>query len=508
MVAIFGILSLAGLALYIRQNERVLALLVLFLLVGTAYLSATLIEPAEDSLMLPGIVGILVSVHFVAGQLIRSKWLKWLLPPASIIALFLSRVHAGGFAGYAMDFGSMKVTSVLILGWLIGVILDTKSMAVKKWFPRLDETELAHCVQLVAIGLFVIPATFFASWYGLLLLATGFYTYNCYSGHRYNASTIALAAATLLGYFTAHYQVESIDLSIGKVLAGLFIGAASASLIHLGRKGMPMWMSLGMVVGAAALLLIVLLFNNVHPAYGGIEAFLAAMAGFSIVTVAIQSVQASVLLFPLMVTIGLTLPNDPFEAGTPIVATDGTQAGTEKAEKDEAPDFASSKGMDATELEGDYQIEKESALISFQLGPKGGVTKGQISGFEGSVRFGESVESTRFEVTLPVKNLTTFNDMRDESLMEDIYFNEPKFPVMKFLSTKMTPQEDGYVLDGNFTMLGKTKPEKVFVKYVENRDGKRVFVGESSIDKTKYGMASSPQEGDVVDFEFRIVLIK
>src|SRR5690606_215581 len=107
-----------------------------------------------------------------------------------------------------------------------------------------------------------------------------------------------------------------------------------------------------------------------------------------------------------------------------------------------------------------------TAVISFQLGPKGGVTKGEITGFEGKVEFTDDVENTRFEVTMPVKQLTTFNSMRDESLMEDIYFNEPKFPVMKYLSTKMTPKEDGYVLSGTFTMLGTSKPEEVFVKYL------------------------------------------
>src|SRR5690606_31394021 len=108
--------------------------------------------------------------------------------------------------------------------------------------------------------------------------ATGFYMYSCYDEHRYSATTIALLAVSAFGYFAGYYQLDAIDLSIGKVMAGLFIGAAAVSLVHLARKGMPLWLSFGLLIGAGALLLLILLFNNVHPAYGGIEAFLAAIA--------------------------------------------------------------------------------------------------------------------------------------------------------------------------------------------------------------------------------------
>ncbi len=506
MALVFGILALAGVALFIRDNDRIRPFLALLLTIGTGYLMMPLITPVEQQYTFLGVMGALVALHFVLGNFVHRVWLKVALPVVSVAVLFLIGVDAGEYQGYQLDFGSPMVAGTLFLGWLIGGVMDLKKAVLKKWLPALDEQDLARAVQLITIGLFTVVATFFASWFGLLLLATGFYMHSSYVQHRYLGTVTALLALSSIGFFMQQYNVEAIDLSIGKVVAGLFIGAAAFSVIKLAEKGMPKWMSLVLVVGAILIVVLVLKLNNVHPAYGGIESFLAAIAGFAVAAVFADSSVTALVLFPVLVLIGLTLPNDPFAETESTEDAALTVNTTEKEEEKQT--FESVKGMDASELRGDYAIDSKTAVISFQLGPKGGVTKGEIRQFEGSVQFGESIEQTRFEVTMPVKHLTTFNSMRDESLMEDIYFNEPKFPVMKFLSTKMTPKEDGYVLNGNFTLLGTTHPEEVFVKCSDNQDGNPVFVGKSAINKTRYGMASSPQEGDLVDFEFRIVLIK
>lgn len=506
---VFGILALAGVALFIRTNERIATFLTLLLIMGTGYLMMPLISPETEQYTFLGMIGIVVALHVVLGSFVGNKWLKLLLPPVSIGILFAIGVHAGEYQGYQLNFGSPMLAGILFMGWLIGVIPDAKKAVLQKWFPQADQSALTETIHLVCVGLFAIAATFFASWFGLLLLAVGLYMHTVYAQQKFSGTVIALLALSTLSVWIERYGVESVDLSIGKVLAGLFVGAGAYSVIRLAEKGWPKWLSLTLVGGAVLLVILIATLNNVHPAYGGIESFIAALIGFSLTAVLSNKSTAAFVLFPLMVLIGLTVPNDPFEnAELSQQSTEVSSSNKPTAEEPTKPTVESMKGLDASELSGTYKIDKETALISFQLGPKGGITKGEIRNFEGSVAFADPIENTRFEVTMPVKNLTTFNSMRDESLMEDIYFNEPKFPVMKFLSTKMTPKDDGYVLSGNFTLLGKTKTEDVFVKYVENQDGKIIFVGKSTIDKTKYGMASSPQEGDLVDFEFKIVLIK
>jgi polyisoprenoid-binding protein YceI len=59
-------------------------------------------------------------------------------------------------------------------------------------------------------------------------------------------------------------------------------------------------------------------------------------------------------------------------------------------------------------------------------------------------------------------------------------------------------------------MLGVSKEVKVQLKYVGNNEttSQPILVGKSSIDRTQFGMKPDSKEGNVVDFEFKIELVK
>ena len=301
-------------------------------------------------------------------------------------------------------------------------------------------------------------------------------------------------------------KVEAIDLSIGKVIAGLGIGVGAASL---GVFGLSMNNKvLGIIISllGAVLMLAILMANNIHPAYGGIEAFLAAMVGFAFAILLYHNAYIGTALMPIMLIVGMYFANDPFAKATD---KSGKTADVKAVEKEgSVSKMPEGAGQDWSTVKGSHAVDSKSSVISFQLGPKGGITKGEIKQLKGTVVIAENLEESSFSLELPVKGLTTFNEMRDESLMEDIYFNEPKFPLMTFKSTSMIAKEDGYILKGEFKLLGKTNPQEVEIKFLGEKDGKLLFVGAASLDKTTFGMASSPQEGDIVDFTFQLLLIK
>jgi polyisoprenoid-binding protein YceI len=73
----------------------------------------------------------------------------------------------------------------------------------------------------------------------------------------------------------------------------------------------------------------------------------------------------------------------------------------------------------------------------------------------------------------------------------------------------MDERNDYYVLSGNFEMLGNKKELEVEIKYIgKNENGTPVLIGKSSLDRTLFGMQPDPKEGNVVDFQFKIELLK
>ena len=72
----------------------------------------------------------------------------------------------------------------------------------------------------------------------------------------------------------------------------------------------------------------------------------------------------------------------------------------------------------------------------------------------------------KIDFTVDVASLSTDNDMRDNHLKSDDFFNVAKFPQIKFTSTSFTPLGDNkYKLVGNLTIRDITKSVTFEVKY-------------------------------------------
>jgi len=218
------------------------------------------------------------------------------------------------------------------------------------------------------------------------------------------------------------------------------------------------------------------------------------------------------LLFCFIISGGLffgpMIINEEEQALTQLSVTEKS----DNSEKTEEVDLFELKGISLDSIVGTYTINEKTVQLTFQLGPKGGVTKGAIKSFSGQIEIKKDLERSTFEIELPVANLTTFNSGRDESIFEKEYFNLEKFPSMYFSSKHLTKKDDSYELDGQFTMLGVKKPLKVELRYIgmfdSNGSKVPVLIGKSSIDRTQFGMQPDSKEGNIVDFEFKVELIK
>ncbi|MDB5151720.1 MAG: polyisoprenoid-binding protein [Mucilaginibacter sp.] len=95
------------------------------------------------------------------------------------------------------------------------------------------------------------------------------------------------------------------------------------------------------------------------------------------------------------------------------------------------------------------------------------VTHLSISEVDGNFKkFDASLTSSKpdftdavFELTADAASLNTDNDMRDNDLKSDHFFDVAKFPTITFKSTGVTKVSDkAYKLTGELTMHGVTKP--------------------------------------------------
>ncbi len=90
--------------------------------------------------------------------------------------------------------------------------------------------------------------------------------------------------------------------------------------------------------------------------------------------------------------------------------------------------------------------------------------RGRFQDFSGSITVDES-GVTAISADIDVASITTDNAQRDGHLKTADFFEVEKFPTATFRSTSVAPKGDGYVLTGDFTLHGVTKPVELTVEY-------------------------------------------
>jgi polyisoprenoid-binding protein YceI len=92
---------------------------------------------------------------------------------------------------------------------------------------------------------------------------------------------------------------------------------------------------------------------------------------------------------------------------------------------------------------------------------------GNFKTFDGTMESSKAdFSDAKITFTAEVNSINTDNEMRDNHLKSDEFFNAVKFPQIKFVSTSFTPLGDNkYKLVGNLTIRDVTKSVTFDVKY-------------------------------------------
>lgn len=98
--------------------------------------------------------------------------------------------------------------------------------------------------------------------------------------------------------------------------------------------------------------------------------------------------------------------------------------------------------------------------VSFVIKNFGLKVDGQLKGIKGSISFDpNTVNNSSFNVSVNANTINTDNSARDKHLRKEDYFHVEKFPLISFVSTKITKSglAGKYTVAGNLTMKGTTK---------------------------------------------------
>lgn len=173
--------------------------------------------------------------------------------------------------------------------------------------------------------------------------------------------------------------------------------------------------------------------------------------------------------------------------------------------------FEKANNSERIDLNGAFKIKNSPMNFQFELGPNNSRTKGKFEIVEGLITLNEDLTKCKFDISIPIKGLTTFDEMRDEYLMEEDFFNAVRYQSIKFKSESFVLKENFYELNGKMTMIGVEKDITIKMKYnTKSIDDQKIplLTGVGNVDRTLFGMEPDASIGNLVDFNFEILLEK
>ena len=90
--------------------------------------------------------------------------------------------------------------------------------------------------------------------------------------------------------------------------------------------------------------------------------------------------------------------------------------------------------------------------------------RGSFETFSGAITVAED-GTPSVSATIDVNSIDTRNEQRDAHVRSADFFDADNHPTATFVSTGVRPDGDDYVVDGDFTLKGVTKPVSLKLEY-------------------------------------------
>ncbi|HLW29792.1 MAG TPA: YceI family protein [Brumimicrobium sp.] len=531
----------------VRKNTKPSEFIAVYIL-GLSTLILTkdyLFDEAGPNQILTFILITVLSVSFALGEFLKKKQqLIFLIIPTllSFILLLFPQLALHSYLGHGIDSvyillglsATSALTPIIMHLANLGIKFLTAEFSPIQW-NKTDAHLLESALAYAFIGGIAALGGFLLGKIGLLMAATFFLSTSFIARNRTSITpSILLSTGGALFLVSAAFIImeqagfQSLDLTNGEVLEGVFMAGFVAVIyelfIRLAQHRTGKWRALLTFKAIFVPLLIIFMLGFAYTQLerlGGVLTLSALLVSLAVLSLLYSTFKISANIIGLkLISLGAILLITPLfspvqqSSGIDLGALGIVQGDNSSKPKTTGQSYHDKleepNGQDLSDAVGKWQIDDEASKIFFELGPVGGRTSGEFRKVKGQFKVNEDIERSEISVTMPVNSITTFNSMRDESLLEEEYLHEEKYPEIQFKSKSFTPEGDAYKVDGDFTLLGITKDFSLTLKLVGigEKDGSKIMVlwGKASLDRTDYGMTSSAKIGDIVDFHFEVQL--
>ncbi|MEO6719642.1 MAG: YceI family protein [Ferruginibacter sp.] len=156
-----------------------------------------------------------------------------------------------------------------------------------------------------------------------------------------------------------------------------------------------------------------------------------------------------------------------------------------------------------------WQIDNEKSQVKFVMQAHGQELIGSFTGVKGDVKFDAAdLDNSSFNCSIDVSTINTGNDKRNGHLKGATWFDSAAYPVITYVSKKISPAAGGYVAEGTLTAKGVSKDVTIpFTFSGDNTAG--AFKGSFTIKRSEYGIGKVDAEvGDDVTIKLDIPVNK
>jgi polyisoprenoid-binding protein YceI len=110
-------------------------------------------------------------------------------------------------------------------------------------------------------------------------------------------------------------------------------------------------------------------------------------------------------------------------------------------------------------IAGTWAIDPVHSEVSFVVRHMAvSKVRGRFDKFEGAIVTGEDPLASSVNATIDATSISTGQEQRDAHIRSADFFHVEEHPSFTFVSTGVKPDGDDYVVDGDLTIRGVTKP--------------------------------------------------
>ncbi len=151
-----------------------------------------------------------------------------------------------------------------------------------------------------------------------------------------------------------------------------------------------------------------------------------------------------------------------------------------------------------------WEINKGKSEITFHSFYEKDPITGHVGKFDSEITFDpENLTASSALVTFDMSSVLTGDTLYDSPLPSAEWLDVKNFPLAGFQSTSFEKIKDGYLITGDFTLLGQTHPIKIPFTFSSNGQTAEVS-GLFSFNRSSFGLGMKSSDSASLSDEIRV----